>query len=472
MRAQYAEPATALPDHRPVRVTGPRVARLAEQLDGAAAAERDLLVDAFWREVAARGAPLVEEMPGAPGHRAVTFLRRGHRATRQVLFMSNGLVDRDRLADSRLEHLPGTDIWHLGLRLRADHRGSYRLAADISPGEPPTDPDALQARLRALLAHAAPDPLNSRSLPVRWSTADASLFALPQAPAEAWRGRRTPTRAGLVERHRIPTAALGGERDVWIYLPPQTSQETSQDKPQQASQQDAQEHGGDGSLPVLVLCDGDMWFGRIGLQHSLDALIAAGTLPPLAVLAPDAVDRRTRGRELGARDPFVQFLADELLPWAVRHGALTGDPARTVVAGQSLGGMAALYAGFQRPDRFGHVVAQSPSLWWSPELAPGVVQKQIGGVPWLVRRFADAAPRPITVHLDVGLHEGPMVDYSRALHDTLRSAPYRVTRNEFNGGHDYACWHPALLDALARLLGPATPATPARPAQGPVHMKE
>ncbi|MFE0100680.1 enterochelin esterase [Streptomyces sp. NPDC059009] len=461
MRAPYAEPATALPDHRPARVTGPRVARLAEQLDGAAAAERGLLVDAFWREVAARDTPLVEEIPGAPGHRVVTFLRRGHRAMRQVLFMSNGLVDRDRLADSRLEHLPGTDIWHLSLRLRADHRGSYRLAADVSPGEPPTDPDALQARLRALLAHAGPDPLNSRSLPVRWSTADASLFALPQAPAEAWRGRRTPTRAGRVERHRIPTVALGGERDVWVYLPPEKSREKGQEE--------SPGRGGDGPLPVLVLCDGDMWFGRIGLQHSLDTLIAAGTLPPLAVLAPDAVDRRTRGRELGARDPFVQFLADELLPWAGRHGPLTGDPARTVVAGQSLGGMAALYAGLQRPDRFGHVVAQSPSLWWSPELAPGVVQKQIDGVPWLVRRFADTGPRPVTVHLDVGLHEGPMAEYSRALHKTLRSAHYRVTRNEFNGGHDYACWHPALLDAVARLLGPAAPAGPA---QKPVQKKE
>ncbi|NEB74941.1 esterase, partial [Streptomyces sp. SID14478] len=207
-------------------------------------------------------------------------------------------------------------------------------------------------------------------------------------------------------------------------------------------------------LPVLVLADGDMWFGRVALQHTLDALIAEGTLPPLAVLAPDAVDRATRARELGAHDAFVEFLADELLPWATARWPLADDPARTIVAGQGLGAMAALHAGYLRPDTFGTVVAQSPSLWWRPGLPPGAPREQVFGVPWLVDRFANAAPRPLTVHLDVGLHEGAGVEHCRALYDTLHSARYRVTRGEFNGGHDYACWRVALVDALVRLLNP------------------
>ncbi|MET8472854.1 enterochelin esterase [Streptomyces sp. NPDC006422] len=424
----------ALPDHRPERVTGARVARLAERCAAADAAGRALAVDAFWREAAARGTPLVEELDGDPDHRAVTFLWRGHRATRQVLLLANRIGDRARLADSLMERIPGTDVWHLGLRLRADHRGSYRIAADISAKEPPRDPAVLQARLRSLGVHAAHDPLNPRRLPTRWGGSDNSVFALPEAPAPAWSERRGDTPAGHVERHRVNATALGAERDVWVYTPPGPRADGER-------------------LPVLVLCDGDMWFGRMGLRHTLDALIADRTLPPLAVLAPDAVDRQTRNRELGARDAFVEFLADELLPWAAGHWPLTTDPARTVVAGQSLGGMAALHAGRLRPDRFGHILAQSPSLWWRPSLPPGVVRKQVFGTPWLVARFAEDPPAPITVHLDVGLHEGDMVDHCRALHDVLHSARYRVTRNEFNGGHDYACWRVALVDALIRLLG-------------------
>ncbi|WP_306323292.1 MULTISPECIES: enterochelin esterase [unclassified Streptomyces] len=430
----------ALPDHRPVRVTGPRIARLLDRVAAADEAQRARAAEEFWQDVAARGTPLVEALDDAPDHRAVTFLWRGHRATRQVLLMANRLVDRANLADSLMEHVPGTDIWHLGLRLRADHRGSYRIAADVSTKEPPTDPEVLQARLRSLAAHAARDPLNSVSMPTRWGAGEASVFALPEAPAPAW-GALPSDAVGRVERHRIGAAALGAGfdetgRDIWGYLP-------------------AASHCDGEPLPVLVLCDGDMWFGRVGLQHILDALIADGKLPPLAVLAPDAVDRHVRGRELGARDAYVEFLADELLPWAAGRWPLTVDPARTVVAGQSLGGMAALHAGRLRPERFGHVVAQSPSLWWRPGLPPGVVHKHVFGVPWLVAQYAAAEPVPISVHLDVGLHEGSMVDHCRALYDTLHSARYRVTRGEFNGGHDYACWQVALVDALVRVFAPA-----------------
>ncbi|GAA2342048.1 enterochelin esterase [Streptomyces kunmingensis] len=433
MRVQTAAPAT-LPDHRPVRATGRRIAHLLERLTGADDAQRARIAEEFWQDVSGLGTPLVEEADGEPDHRVVTFLWRGHRATRQVLLMANRLVDRDDLAGSLLEHAPGTDIWHLGLRLRADHRGTYRLAADISANEPPADPVILQARLRSLAVHASSDPLNPRTRPTRWGVTDSSVFALPDAPPEVWSRPPADTPAGRVERHRTAAAALGGHRDVWVYLPPG-------------------HHRDDGPLPVLALCDGDMWLGRMGLQHTLDALIAERKLPPLAVFAPDAVDRVTRGRELGARDAYVEFLADELLPWAAGRWPVTADPARTVVAGQSLGAMTALHAGHQRPDRFGHVIAQSPSLWWRPGLPSGVPQKHVFGVPWLVTRYAAAAPRPITVHLDVGLHEGATVDHCRALYDTLHSARYDVTRREFNGGHDHACWHVALADTLVRLLG-------------------
>lgn len=108
-------------DAAPRPVTGPRMARLARQLEVARDAARDALTEAFWDGVTHTGTPLVEALDDAPGHRAVTFLRRGHRATRQVLLMATGIGDRDRRADTLFHHLPGTDVWYLGYRLRADH---------------------------------------------------------------------------------------------------------------------------------------------------------------------------------------------------------------------------------------------------------------------------------------------------------------------------------------------------------------
>ncbi|MER8195565.1 enterochelin esterase [Streptomyces microflavus] len=439
-------------DATPRPVTGPRMTRLARQLEAARdPAARDALTEAFWAEAARTGTPLVEELDDAPGHRAVTFLWRGHRATRRVLLMAPGLTGHDRLADSLLHHLPGTDIWHLGLRLRADHRGSYRMVADISAGAAPADPALLQRRLLALRAHGGADPLNPARIPTRWRDAQDSVFALPEAPPQPWAARRPAVPRGGVERHAVAAGVLGAERDVWVYLPPAA-----------VPYRPAHGPGEQGRLPLLVLCDGDMWFDRLGLQDTLDALIADGLLPPLAVLAPDAVGIATRRLELGGRESYVSFLADEVVPWAGARWPLTVRADRTVVAGQGLGGMTALYAGLTRPERFGGIVAQSPSLWWRPGLEPGAVAPDAIGTPWLATLavgLRDGLPagrgpvRGAAVHFDVGLHEGAMAEHTEALRAVLRARGHRVTRNLHNGGHDYACWRGFLADALVELMG-------------------
>ncbi|MGQ4714478.1 enterochelin esterase domain-containing protein [Streptomyces anulatus] len=425
-------------DATPRPVTGPRVARLARQLETARdAAARDALTEAFWDGVARTGTPLVEALDGAPGHRAVTFLWRGHRATRQVLLMAAGIGDRDRPADTLLHHLPGTDVWYLGYRLRADHRGSYRLVADISPGPAPADPALLQRRLVALTAHGVADPLNPRRLPVRRRAVESSVFALPEAPPQPWAGRRAGIRRGAVERHTVTGRTPGEEREVWTYLPPEGAGNPVRGRPEPESE------SGPGPLPVLVLCDGGMWFGRLGFQDTLDALIADGALPPLAVLSPDAGDAATGQRDPGGREACAAFLADELLPWARARWPLTADADRTAVAGQGLGGTRVLYAALTRPERFGRALVQSPS--------PGPLSDGGGRTPGeddLPPGGEGGASAPV-VHLALGLHDGAAsVEYGEALVPALRARGHRVVRTVHNGGRDHACWQGLLADAL------------------------
>ncbi|MFE7119327.1 enterochelin esterase [Streptomyces sp. NPDC057654] len=403
----------------PVETTeSPRLTRLAREMAAARSWNaRSAVLGAFWNEVRTTGTPMTEPIEGDPGHRAVTFLWRGDTETRQVLLLVNRLLDRCDLAASLMRRLPGTDVWHLTYRLRADHRGSYRIAPDTT--------GFARSELERLADTAVRDPHNTRTVPTRWHGRPSSAFELPEAPARPWETRRDGVARGTVRQHRVASAALGSEREVWTYEPPVPG----------------------GGTDTLVLLDGDMWFGQIGIENTLDNLIADGAIPPLTVLAPHAVDNPTRRTEFGGNPAYIDFLAAELLPWAAERLPVALDPARTVVAGQSLGGLTALYAGYSAPYRFGKVLAQSSSLWWRP------TDEHAGTTTWMTRRFTEGAPRELRLHLDVGLHEWGMLEQTRELRAALRARGYDVSGSDFNGGHDYVCWSVGLAEGLVSLLG-------------------
>ncbi|MEK8174914.1 alpha/beta hydrolase-fold protein [Streptomyces sp. M19] len=118
--------------------------------------------------------------------------------------------------------------------------------------------------------------------------------------------------------------------------------------------------------------------------------------------------------------------------------------------------MTALYAALVRPDRFGAVLAQSSSLWWRPGLPQGVPKSPVSGEPWLVRATRRRGRGPSRCTWTWGSTRGHGRLQPRAVRAAARPGAPGVL-NEFNGGHDYACWHGALADGLVRLLGPGPP---------------
>ncbi|MEU8782800.1 alpha/beta hydrolase-fold protein [Streptomyces sp. NPDC048637] len=436
----------------PYTVAGPRITRLAHRLAQAAPTEHSALTAEFWTTVEQEGTPLIEALDDDPHHRAVTFLWRGHRATRQVLLLANGLTDPDDLAGSLLTPLPGTEIWYLTRRLRADHRGSYRLVADVSTGPLPGAEESLRARLRGLAVHAAPDPHNRMPLPGRGRSAGSSLFELPLSPPQPWRDPRPDAPRGTVERHRSPGSALGDQHSTWVYRPPSDTAA--------------------GPLDVLVLPDGEMWFGALGLAHTLDALLAERRIPPLLVLAPDASGPAAWWLGHHTHDDYADFLTDELLTWAATHWPVTADPRRTVVAGQGLGGTAALHTCLRRPERFGGALAQSPAHrsaahrpaadrpagTRSPaarparDRLPGAPGAAHGEPSWPSQWFAPPHRGSARIHLDI-TRQDAATEPGPALPELLRRCGHTVTWQEFNGGPDYACWRGGLADGLISLLG-------------------
>lgn len=400
------------------RAVSPRMARLARD----AARRGGEAARGFWDEVGPAGSPLIEDDPAGGGVIA-TFLWRGAPGTPGVLAAVNKLFDRDDPAASLMRRVDGTDVWWLSYRLPADWRGSYHL----HPGPPGAGggdgPAELAARLLAV--PGVPDPRNPAVLP-QDRGAGKSVAAMPAAPPDPHLARAPGAAAGSVEEHSVPCALPGGARRVWVHTPP---------GPAPA-----------GGHPVLVLLDGDIWARTLPVFPALDALAAAGTVPPMVTLAVDSPGPAARAAELACHAPFARFLAEELLPWASARRALSADPARTILAGQSLGGLAAGYAAHRAPERFGRVLLQSPSLWWRGD-GPGAPGAGAG----LAGVYAAGPRLPLRLCLQVGSDEWVNLAPARRFRDAVRAHGYPLAYREFSGGHDRACWRVEMARGLAEL---------------------
>jgi enterochelin esterase family protein len=227
---------------------------------------------------------------------------------------------------------------------------------------------------------------------------------------------------------------LGNERRVWTYTPPGYN-------------------AAHGPYALLVVFDGKEYIDLIPTPTILDNLLAEGRLPPMVALFPDSLGWETRNRELPCHPPFLDFLRQELLPWAQSQFHLTADPARSIIAGSSYGGLAAAYVGLSLSQRFGRVLSQTGAFGWSPsaETEP----------EWLARQFVQQALLPLWFYLDVGdLETEPTEDNgpsqltaNRHLRDVLRAKGYPVQYAEYSGGHDYLNLQGTLANGLIALLG-------------------
>jgi enterochelin esterase family protein len=396
----------------------PRIAALAA---GAGSTE------AFWDEVRAGGTPLVEPDPrGAPDHALVTFLWRGDDRVRAALALPNKLADPRDPAANLMRRVPGTDVWHWTLRMRTDWQATYSICVDDGddPGAPAPDDRQYLTWLRG---RPRVDPFNPRTLARRWGGEPQSVLELPDAPsAEKLWLRRADVPRGTVTEHLVRSELLGNERRVWLYEPA--------------------DRDPDAELPVLVLFDGEMWQPELDVATLLDNLIADGAVPPLAAVMPESLGSERRYRELAPSETFVEFLRTELLPWAGGILPLTEDPARTVVAGQSLGGLAALYAVLRSPERFGNALSCSGSFWW-----PNHAETDGEWITGAIREHG--VPEGVRVWLSSGEQEWVLVPATRNLRDALAEKGADFSYRRFNGGHDYLCWRTGTADGLIALLG-------------------
>ena len=387
----------------------PRLQQLARQLQQLARQlQQGASTDAFWEQVAAAGGTLREPI----GQQwLLTFLWRGARHSAAVWAGPDGDL-------SPMQRLDGSDVWYASFPVPADTFMSYQLV----PDQPRPAGDRRSQR-QALLAVAQADPHNRQ----RWGGQDADRFAqrsivhLPAAPSMPVPARRT----GLWQQRWVSDPLSGQTRQLSLY----------------------RSAGGQGEPVELVLFDAHAFDALVDAPGVIQALVDAGRLPPLQVVLVGNASTGSRSTELACDERTAQALVEHWLP-ALDDLRWPLPATRRVIAGASLGGLAATCAALAQPQQFGHVLALSPSYWWAP---PGEAANALS------RRVPAAGQAP-TLRVFAGAFEQGragqpgIAPASQTVVQAWQQAGLPARLQLYSGGHDWYAWRWALAEGLQQLF--------------------
>ncbi|HHA1503111.1 enterochelin esterase [Enterobacter ludwigii] len=372
------------------------------------------------------------------GHYRVTFWWRDTAGTqktsplKRVWLYITGVTDHHQNARPQsLERIPDTDVWQWQGAFTPQWRGSYCFIPSVNEddfadavfhGEQP-DRLALREGWRKLLPAAMADPLNPQS----WRGGrghPVSALEMPEAPVQpGWNTPATPGNAPVC--FEWESVRLNNRRRVWVFT-------TGEDSPER---------------PLAVLLDGQFWAESMPVWSPLTALTNAGKLPPAVYVLIDVIDMAHRNHELPCNPDFWQAVQEELLPRVNSRTSFSGRADRTVVAGQSFGGLSSLYAGLNWPERFGCVLSQSGSYWWPHRggQQDGLLIEQL--------KAGDLTARGLRIVLEAGRNEPLIFRANQAIYAELHPQQPVIWR-QVDGGHDALCWRGGLTQGLMTLWQP------------------
>ncbi len=353
------------------------------------------LIDEFLAAGGDTPAPLIEY------DGAVTWLFRSTTA-RSVSVVGDVIGYRPEM--TRMTRLRGSDLFYFTAYLPLDAHIAYAFVVDAPENIP-----HIRWHNSCL-----PDPLNAQQIIMTDPLRVMSVLTMPGAPslhAGCDTLAEVPVFAGM---HVVRSAAAGGWRRLWVYLPPGYDPDTRR-------------------YPTLYLLNGEAYLLSAGLPLLLDQLIEDREITPIIAVM---IESPLRARRLTASG-WAQFIVDDVVSWIDARYATSRDPVDRIIGGANTQATHALAIALQRADVFGGVVAQSPQTL--PVLRIAL---------WLKRHQARGYGMP-RCYVDVGRYDEPAaIETTQTLCNILVSGGAAVSYQDVAGGRSFAAWRVALPDAL------------------------
>jgi len=212
---------------------------------------------------------------------------------------------------------------------------------------------------------------------------------------------------------------LGNSRTVRVYLPPNYSATSD-------------------SFPMILFHDGLEYQSLASAHNILDYLISQNQIEPVIAVFVPPVNRTPEyaGNQMNA---FTNFIVNELLPYIDSRYRTKQSPKYRATAGASNGGNIALWLGYQKPDVFGNVAAQSSNVISS--ISNGLQNSQ---------------KLNLKFYLDIGTYDiSQLIPMVRNLKTILDNKGYEIFYREYHEGHSWGNWR-AHIDDYLKFFFPKT----------------
>lgn len=335
----------------------------------------------------------------------------------KVTFVYAGAADEVHLrhwihglpSSNPFQRLHGGPLWFLVLELPEGSRVEYKLEV-VHGGRRELVQDPLNA-------HVAHDPFGANSV------VHASGYVEPD-----WVHADPDARPGELVEHKVESAALGGERELTVYLPARFRTGRR--------------------YPLLIVHDGDDYLRFASLKTVLDNLTHRLEIQSMVVALTQSP---ARGKEYTDDEQHARFLAEELVPSLEARFPLLGTPETRGLMGASFGAVASLSCAWRHPGVFGNLLLQSGSFVFTdighhdrPPVFDPVVD--------FTNAFRKAPGRPAEkVYVSCGMYES-LIYYNRSMVPLLRETGMSVRFTEARDGHNWENWRDRLREGLSWLF--------------------
>jgi enterochelin esterase-like enzyme len=306
-------------------------------------------------------------------------------------------------------HVEDTDLWWLTVELRLASRIEYKLLLDYGDS--------------AALIRDPYNPLVARDPFGANSVCTTEGYERPE-----WTLPQPTTREGTIEPLFINSEAMGGMREIQVYLPAR--------------------YRSTRRYPLLVVHDGSDYLRYSDMKTVLDNLIHRLDIPPLVVAFCDPYDRL---REYAHQESHAKHIVEEVLPAMSENYPLEDRPLSRCLMGASFGGVASLSTAWLHPWAFGKLLLQSGSFAFT-DIGTHERGRAFDPVVEFMNEFREDPGKPAEqIFLSCGVYES-LIYENRSLLPLLAGQGIYTRFVEARDGHNWENWRDRLREGLSWLF--------------------